>query len=626
MRNKVTAQTSLSDTTININEVTVISSRLTNFSAGTKVISIDSLSLSQHVNQNLSDVLSDESLFFVKSYGQGTLASASIRGGSANQTAVLWNGFNINSPMNGQMDLSLVPVTVSDNISVQYGGTSALWGSSAVSGVVHLSNSAKFNTGVTAKLNLSAGSFSDFNQQLSYSLSRKKSITSVKLFNTTAKNDFQYTNIYNTGDKKTTQSNAELRSYGLVAENYFLVSNNQTINLFAWCQHTGRNIPPTMLQLISKSNQLDNDYRFSSEWKYEKKKATTFVRAAYFNELLIYTDHAYDISDTSRSQSVIAEAETKVNLSKQHFINIGINNSYSVAVSQGYAGRPNQNRTAVFISYLFTSENGKLKINLSGREEWMQNSFTPFTFSAGTDYDISKWLSGKANISRVYRIPSFNDLYWTPGGNPDLLSESGYSEEAGLNLHLKNNSIGFTSDVTVFNRNIENWIIWLPGAGYWTPQNIMSVWSRGMETNSTLFIKMNKVKFSITVLSNYVVSTNEQSKSVNDVSTGMQLIYVPMYSGMAKLNIKYKNFVFTYRSNYTGYRYTSTDNTQYLKPYKLGSVNVSYKLKVKNNWANIFFQANNIWNEQYQIIMNRAMPAQNFNAGISFQFNKPNKS
>lgn len=99
-----------------------------------------------------------------------------------------------------------------------------------------------------------------------------------------------------------------------------------------------------------------------------------------------------------------------------------------------------------------------------------------------------------------------------------------------------------------------------------------------------------------------------------------------MYSGMAKLNIEYKNFVFTYRSNYTGYRYTSTDNTQYLKPYKLGSVNVSYKLKVRNSWANIFFQANNIWNEQYQIIMNRAMPAQNFNAGISFQFNKPNKS
>lgn len=626
MRNPAIAQTSLSDTTININEVTVTSSRLTNFSAGTKVISIDSLSISQHENQNLADLLSDESLFFIKSYGQGALASASFRGGSANQTAILWNGFNINSSMNGQMDLSLVPVTISDNISVQYGGTSALWGSSAVSGVVHLSNSAKFNTGVTAKLNLSAGSFSDFNQQLSYLLSRKRSITSVKLFNTMAKNDFQYTNIYATGDKKVIQSNAELRSYGLVSENYFLINGNQTINLFAWCQHTDRNIPPTMLQLVSKSNQLDNDYRFSSEWKYEKKKATTFVRAAYFNELLIYTDPAYDISDTSHSQSVITEVETKVNLSKQYFINAGINNSYTSAVSPGYAARLQQNRTAVFASFLFTSENNKLKVNLSCREEWMQSSFSPFTFSAGTDYNISKWLSGKANISKVYRIPSFNDLYWTPGGNPDLLSENGYSEEAGLNLHLKNNSVGFTSDVTVFNRNIENWIIWLPGAGYWTPQNMTSVWSRGMETNSTLIFKVNKVKFSFTVLSNYVVSTNEQSKSVNDVSKGKQLIYVPMYSGMAKLNIEYKNFVFTYRSNYTGYRYTSTDNTQYLKPYKLGSVNISYKLKVKNSWLNIFFQANNIWNEQYQVVMNRAMPAQNFNTGISFQFNKPNKS
>ena len=154
----------------------------------------------------------------------------------------------------------------------------------------------------------------------------------------------------------------------------------------------------------------------------------------------------------------------------------------------------------------------------------------------------------------------------------------------------------------------------------------MNVWSRGMETNSMLSIKINKAKISFSVLTNYVVSTNQQVKTANDASIDKQLIYVPMYSGNAKIGIEYKGFAFSYRHNYTGYRYTSTDNTQYLPPFYLGSFYLSYKMQHKNAVVNIFIQANNVWNEEYQVMLNRAMPQQNFNAGISFEFNKPNNN
>lgn len=617
-------QSNTNDTTFLLKEVIVTANRITNFSAGTKVNPIDSLSLSQHSNQNLSDLLVDESPLFIKSYGLGALATSSFRGGSANHTAILWNGFNINSPMNGQLDLSLVPVNFSDAISIQYGGTSALWGSGAVGGAIHLTNNAKFNTGLSTKINLSAGSFESYSQQASVEFSKKRFISSIKLFNTSAKNNFQYNNIFSPENIKVTQSNAELKSYGLLSENYFLIKEHQKLNLFLWCQHTDRNIPPTMLQLTNKSNQIDNNYRITSEWKYDKKKATTYIRAAYFNETLIYSDAIYKYADTNRSQSIITEAETKINLSTKHFINIGINNTFANAIASGYPSKPQQNRTALFASYLYTTKNEKLRANVSIRQEMIENKFVPFTYSAGTDYQFIKWLSLTANFSKVYRIPTFNDLYWNPGGNPNLLPESGYSEEIGLKLNFKNNRIAFTSDATVFNRKMENWIIWLPGKSYWSPQNIMNVWSRGMETNSTLSIKINKAKISFSVLTNYVVSTNQQAKSANDASIDKQLIYVPMYSGHAKISLEYKGFAFSYRHNYTGYRYTSTDDTQYLLPFYLGSFYLSYKMQLKNSIANVFIQANNVWNEQYQVMLNRAMPQQNFNAGISFEFNKPN--
>lgn len=97
-----------------------------------------------------------------------------------------------------------------------------------------------------------------------------------------------------------------------------------------------------------------------------------------------------------------------------------------------------------------------------------------------------------------------------------------------------------------------------------------------------------------------------------------------MYSGMAKISIEYKGVLLSYRHNYVGYRFTSTDNTQYLTPYDLGSVYLSYNIKLGNASAGIFFQANNIWNKQYQTISNRAMPGINFNGGIALHFNKPN--
>ena len=212
-----------------IKEVTVIANRLDNFSAGTKINPVDSLSMIQYNTRNLSDLLADESPLFIKSYGSGSLATSSFRGGSASHTAILWNGFNINSPMHGQSDLSLVPVDFSDNISIQYGGGSALWGSGAVGGAIHLNNTAKFDKGLSAKAAFSAGSFESYSRQLALELSRKKIVSSIKVFNHTAKNNFPYANEFVSENPTTVQSNAELKSHGLLAENYFLIGKNQKL-------------------------------------------------------------------------------------------------------------------------------------------------------------------------------------------------------------------------------------------------------------------------------------------------------------------------------------------------------------------------------------------------------------
>ena len=56
---------------------------------------------------------------------------------------------------------------------------------------------------------------------------------------------------------------------------------------------------------------------------------------------------------------------------------------------------------------------------VSARQQIIGSNLTPFTFSAGAEYIFFKWLSAKGNVSKVYRVPTLNDLYWNPGGNID---------------------------------------------------------------------------------------------------------------------------------------------------------------------------------------------------------------
>src|SRR5665213_1406037 len=114
--------------------VEVSSSRLNTFASGNKSETFDSTLLNHYSTGNLADLLANESQVFIKSYGLGSLAMSSFRGAGAEQTAVLWNGFNLQSPMNGLLDLSLVPINFMDEVRLQYGGAGALWGSGAVGG------------------------------------------------------------------------------------------------------------------------------------------------------------------------------------------------------------------------------------------------------------------------------------------------------------------------------------------------------------------------------------------------------------------------------------------------------------------------------------------------------------
>ena len=98
----------------------------------------------------------------------------------------------------------------------------------------------------------------------------------------------------------------------------------------------------------------------------------------------------------------------------------------------------------------------------------------------------------KASVSRNYRFPTLNDLYFLPGGNPDLKNEHGFSYDAGVSFDVgKKGVYKLGGSASWFDSYIDNWIVWLPTAkGFWTPKNVKEVHAYGVEVKAGLDVQL----------------------------------------------------------------------------------------------------------------------------------------
>ena len=89
---------------------------------------------------SLTNLLNNNSSIYFKQNGYGMVSSPSFRGTTAQQTAVVWNGININSQLTGQTDFNTISTRNFDNVVLKAGGGSTIYGTSAIGGTVHLNN------------------------------------------------------------------------------------------------------------------------------------------------------------------------------------------------------------------------------------------------------------------------------------------------------------------------------------------------------------------------------------------------------------------------------------------------------------------------------------------------------
>lgn len=596
---------SILNDTISLKEVII-----TDKPASRKINKQEFSNLNDFTGRRITNLLNDVSSIYLKNYGNGQLTSIAVRGTTAAQTEVMWNGIRINSPMLGQSDLALLNVGFHNAVSLQYNQLN-----SAIGCNLSLNNAA-IDSGIHFVGAIRGGSFGLFetNMNVQYSNGKISGATKVALLK--ASNNF----LVERDGKLQKQANADVLQFGVFQELHFKFKRNHNLAAYVWWNKAMRDIPATLQQQSSTANQHDQVIRTMLQWSWQKRNFSINFTTAYLNEKLRYINLQLLTDDESLTHALRNTLNLKYKI-KRFTIEGNVSGDYEKAISPGYQTIHQRGLAGLSLKAAYYFKQGVL-IQLGARQEMMNTNFSPFMPYLSVGY--GKWfaqhhfaveLTGK----RSFRFPTMNDLYWKGSGNNNLKPEDSWNTELSISYRMdKWLSLTLSNYYTFVQQQIQ----WTPDAnGRWTPQNLKSVFARGAEINAG-FSLPDDVLRGFTLRNNlsyaYTVATQTSGTGNPDEAIGKQLIYVPRNRLSAGLSAGYRGFVLSPVFRYTGIRFVSTDNQDFLPVYYLLDVELSKEFAIKTSTIKLAFKVNNITNTRYEDVAQRAMPGRNFEGTVLF--------
>lgn len=629
--------------TISLKEVKVIGQKKIE-EAGMMVTHVDTLVLQMIKTQTVSELLSSYTPVFIKSYGRGSEATASFRGTAASHTQVYWNGLRINSPTRGYVDFSLFPVYFIDDLTLQHGGSSLQSGAGALGGSILIENKPDWNTRLDIKAVQTVESFSTYKEYFNIGFGNRKVQLKTRLFTDKSDNDFPYYNYGVLPMHEAFQKNAQYQKSGLLQEIYTRLGK-QLISGQLWAYQSDRNLP----QLMSyegesrKETQNDENLRAIVNWKMVKEKSKlAYVMGLNINTLKYFrsSNESDFVNFDSRSREKTYNSQLNYNWTPNESLsfNWSADANYSTVSSIDKASQKNTGFNHDRLSFsLLNAAHVKVTtdwmMSFLFRSEWYDKQIIGFIPAFGTEYwlDERQSRSFKLNLSRNYHQPGLNDLYWLPGGNPNLKPEDGLSGDLGYTHKVSNGNSQLEAQLTAYASLIENWIVWQPsasGAYYWEAANLQKVFARGAEiTLSGQFKTANSVLFNLKGNYSYSATSNMNAVPSVDESRGKQLIYIPKHKANVFAEADYSNYYLKVNAPFTGKRYTTSNNVEsdyekVLNPYWLVNMTAGKKVNLKYLIADVSLTVENLLNTDYMAILYRPMPGRYYSFTLQLQFRK----
>jgi vitamin B12 transporter len=521
---------------------------------------------------------------------QGALQTISIRGASYAQVLVLLNGMRMNSPRDGGVDLSALPVALDDieRIEIVRGPSSALYGADAVGGVMNIIT--KRPTQAVSRIGGAIGSHGYDN--ILVSTSGKDSGIRYSI----------------SGDRETSDGyrlNSDLRQWIGNGRIGYDLSAASSLDLTANYISKENGVPGAIQFPSPNARQLERDAIYGITYRLKVGKELDLKISGYQDQnTLEYQDPDFFTNSKHDTTSRDGEAQMTWLLNSWNLLTFGYESRRSDldSTDAGIHAASNeaaymQDEISIGDSLIVVIGDRYDKHSIYGDKASPRASARYLIKGTGTIF--------RASAGKSFRPPTFNDLYWPSSffidsgttfitqGNPNLIPESAREYEGSIEQSLGKGSM---LKVTGFRRKVDNLIYWTSSQTNATtfvtmPQNIGKADIKGWEAEVAF-------RFADAV----VFGANYTYMNPVDETTGQQIYYtIPKSQAKGHVTISLDADTYLYVEG------RSVDN--YVQPgqpdwhYSVVDAKIAEKIGKKASIkGEVFFAMSNIFDRQYDSI------------------------
>ncbi len=356
-----------------------------------------------------------------RSGGLGSTVGLYIRGTKSAQSLVLIDGQRVGSVSAGGSPLEYLSIEQIERVEVLRGSRSAIYGSDAIGGVIHIITRRASGDGLTPRVRVGYGTHNTWERSVGLSGGNQDTRFSL---NASADETG--------GINRSFASNAPDNDRDAYRNNAFSASLNHRFNDeieagFSVLDQRGQSeydlgwggqYPYADFQVSSYSGFLA--MQASDIWK------TRFELGHSENRSAERFDDQQGSSPFNTYRDTVAWLNT-LELSNGHSLIVGADGYEDNLHSNTAYDQDSRWNHGLIVQHNFRGERFATELGL--RHDKNEQFGSTNTFSGALTYSINDANDLIASYAEGFRAPTFNDLYWPGGGNPSLKPESSKSYE-----------------------------------------------------------------------------------------------------------------------------------------------------------------------------------------------------
>ncbi|MEX0687001.1 MAG: TonB-dependent receptor [Balneolales bacterium] len=568
---------------------------------------IDSVTLKLSGSSSLAQILESHSGLFIRNYGPSGASTISQRGMVAHQTQVYWNGFNINHPMLGLMDVNTLSAGMISSIEINSVGSSA-YGGGSLGGSIQIATNDN-QTGLD--VSQSVGSFGRIISSGGAGVKGDHWQFNAQAIRDYSENDFPYRDYTRNPTEERKRNNNKVETRSMLANGGYSFGKSE-VRSGLWYSHSQRGVPGPIQSQTMRANQEDEFLRWHGNYQIEFSEVKLGGKAYLNRQELNYINPQDGINSLSTNTSGLFEIPVSYDYSKSIKLNGIMAASRAWVESTAYNDEaPDRTHYSAQLNPLIVLID-RFKLYPSVRVDHYNDFGHAFSYALGLNYAVvPQSLIWRAYASSDFNAPTFNDLYWPDSGNPDLQPEEGWKMETGFNSTLLQGNFVQETDGQVFISRLKNGIQWIPGERVFRPQNVREINARGFELQSNTAFLTDSYTVKIAQILSGTWSTYGKSRFPGDQAQGKQLIHTPVwqYKMSAILDFGPLNMMITPR--WIGTRYVDEDNQNAIEAYSVVDYSLAYSLKVVGITTDLQWNLMNSLNADYEVIPYYPIPGRN---------------